>query len=139
VERELITRNAKYSDAAKHQSSVNSYDSICRDLALQTGCAIVFPEYTLAPEARWPTQQEQCYAVLKWVRENGEKEGLSKEKIAVVGDSAGGMLVQTTNYTSTTTGPNAYQVNSPSQPLSSPPPASQLSQYLIKSFSTPRF
>jgi len=68
------------------------YDSICRDLALQTGFAIVFPEYTLAPEARYPSQQEQCYAVLKWVSENGHKQGLSTDAFAIVGDSAGGML-----------------------------------------------
>jgi acetyl esterase/lipase len=68
---------------------VKGYDSICRDLALQTGYAVVFVEYTLAPEARYPTQQEQCYAVLRWVRENGAKKGLSQDKIAVVGDSAG--------------------------------------------------
>ncbi|KAF2740713.1 hypothetical protein EJ04DRAFT_507736 [Polyplosphaeria fusca] len=72
--------------------SVNSYDSICRDLVLQTGCAVVFPEYTLAPEARYPTQQEQCYAALKWVSQHGNSKGLSQELITVVGDSAGGQL-----------------------------------------------
>jgi acetyl esterase len=71
---------------------VNSYDSICRDLALKTGYAVVFPEYTLAPEAQFPTQQEQCYAVLKWVSENGHTKGLSMDNFAIVGDSAGGQL-----------------------------------------------
>ena len=71
-------------------NSVKAYDSICRDLALQTRQAVVFVEYTLAPEAKWPTQQEQCYAVLKWIRQNGAKKGLDGERIAVVGDSAGG-------------------------------------------------
>lgn len=76
--------------ANQNSCSVTSYDSICRDLALQTGYAIIFVEYTLAPEARWPTQQEQCYAVLKWIAQNGAKKGLSQDKIALVGDSAGG-------------------------------------------------
>jgi hypothetical protein len=69
---------------------VNTYDSICRDLALRTGFAVVFPEYTLAPEARYPTQQEQCYATLKWISENGDSQGLSRSKFSIVGDSAGG-------------------------------------------------
>ncbi|KAF2245700.1 alpha/beta-hydrolase [Trematosphaeria pertusa] len=69
-----------------------TYDSICTDLALQTGFAVVFPEYTLCPEARYPTQQEQCYAVVKWVSQHGRSKGLSQSAFAVVGDSAGGQL-----------------------------------------------
>ncbi|EDU42659.1 alpha/beta hydrolase fold-3 domain containing protein [Pyrenophora tritici-repentis Pt-1C-BFP] len=64
----------------------------CRDLALQTGCAVVFPEYTLAPEARYPTQQEECYAVVKWVHKHGESKLLSQSVFSIVGDSAGGQL-----------------------------------------------
>jgi len=45
--------------------SVSSYDSICSVIALQTGFAVIFPSYTLAPEAHFPTQHEQCYAVVK--------------------------------------------------------------------------
>jgi acetyl esterase len=70
---------------------VNTHDSICRDLALQTGHAVVFPDYTRAPEARYPTQQEQCYAVVKWIREHGNSKQLSQEAFSIVGDSAGGM------------------------------------------------
>lgn len=71
---------------------MDSYDSICRDLALQTGFAVVFPEYTLAPEARYPTQQEQCYATVKWVSQHGHTKGLSQNAFSIVGDSAGGQL-----------------------------------------------
>ncbi|KAF3037377.1 hypothetical protein E8E12_007379 [Didymella heteroderae] len=53
---------------------------------------VVFPEYTLAPEARYPTQQEQCYAVVKWVRTQGNTHGLSQDLLAVAGDSAGAQL-----------------------------------------------
>jgi acetyl esterase len=69
---------------------VHTHDSICRDLALKTGYAVVFPEYTRAPEARYPTQQEQCYAVVKWVREHGASKHLSRDAFSIVGDSAGG-------------------------------------------------
>jgi acetyl esterase/lipase len=71
---------------------VNSYDSICRELALQTGFAVVFPEYTLAPEARYPTQQNQCYAVVKHIHSHGHAMGLSQSAFAIVGDSAGAQL-----------------------------------------------
>jgi acetyl esterase len=58
---------------------------------MQTGFAVVFPEYTLAPKARFPTQHEQCYAVVKWVHEHGRTEGLRQEGFAIVGDAAGGL------------------------------------------------
>ena len=74
---------------------MDSFDSICRDLALQTGFAVVFPEYTLAPEARYPTQQEQCYAVVQWVKENGYSKELSQTALSVVGDTAGGPFRKT--------------------------------------------
>jgi acetyl esterase/lipase len=48
------------------------------------------PEHALAPEARYSTQQEQCYAAVKWVREQGNNQGLSQELLAIIGDSAGG-------------------------------------------------
>ena len=44
----------------------------------------------LAPEARYPTQQEQCYAAIKAVREHGHDHGLSQSAFAIIGDSAGG-------------------------------------------------
>ncbi|KAF2841611.1 alpha/beta-hydrolase [Patellaria atrata CBS 101060] len=72
--------------------SVNSFDTICRDLALRTGCAVVFPEYTLAPEARYTTKQEECYAVVKWVRSNGHRKSLSRDAFAVAADTAGAQL-----------------------------------------------
>lgn len=74
--------------------SVKSYDSICRELVLRSGCALVFPEYTRVPEARFPTLHEQCYAVAKWVYQHGATKHLStKQGIAILGDSAGGRLI----------------------------------------------
>ena len=70
---------------------MNTHDSTCRDLALQTGYAVVFPEYTLAPQARYPTQQEECYAVVKWVHKYGQSKLLSQNVFSIVGDSAGGL------------------------------------------------
>ena len=54
--------------------------------------AVVFIDYALAPEARYPVQIEQCYAVARWVTEQGESHGLDPSRIAVAGDSAGGNM-----------------------------------------------
>ncbi|RFU33945.1 hypothetical protein B7463_g2361, partial [Scytalidium lignicola] len=69
-----------------------SYDSISRELALRSGCAVVFPEYTLAPEKKFPVQNEQCFTALKYVAKHGKSLGLKTEKFAIAGDSAGGQL-----------------------------------------------
>jgi acetyl esterase/lipase len=53
---------------------------------------VVFVEYTLAPEARYPVQIEQSYAAAKWVFEHGERHGLDPSRVAVAGDSAGGNM-----------------------------------------------
>ncbi len=70
--------------------SVFTYDSICRELALRTGCAIVFPEYTLAPEKKFPVQNEECFAVVKYIALHGKRRSLRTDRFAIAGDSAGG-------------------------------------------------
>jgi acetyl esterase len=67
-----------------------THDSICRELVLGTGFAVVFPEYSLAPEKKFPVQNEQNFAVAQYIVKNGAKHGLKTDKIAVAGDSAGG-------------------------------------------------
>ncbi|KAF3033662.1 hypothetical protein E8E11_002967 [Didymella keratinophila] len=87
--------------------------SLCRDIALQTGFAVVFPEYTLAPEARYPTQQEQCYAVVKWVRSHSNTYELSQDLFATAADSAGCQLAIAISILASTRKPNipiSYQV-----------------------------
>jgi len=54
------------------------------------GIAIVFPQYTLAPEEKFPVQQEQCLDVLQWVVQHGTSKGLLTDNVVVMADSAGG-------------------------------------------------
>jgi acetyl esterase len=63
-----------------------------REIAAQSGAAIVFVEYARAPEAAFPLSVEQCYRTLEWAAENGAALGLDGARIAVAGDSAGGNL-----------------------------------------------
>ena len=41
----------------------HTHDRLVRDLSVGTGAAVVFPEYDCAPEAKYPTQNEQSYSV----------------------------------------------------------------------------
>lgn len=56
------------------------------------GAAGVFPVYDRAPEAKYPTQVEQNYAVGRWVLEHGAQHGLDTSRIAVTGESVGGCM-----------------------------------------------
>ena len=72
--------------------SAHTQDRLMRDLAVGTGAAVVFPEYAPAPEAQYPTQNEQSYAVTQWIFSEGAKHGLDPERVAIAGDSVGGNM-----------------------------------------------
>ncbi|MEU1709064.1 alpha/beta hydrolase [Streptomyces sp. NPDC005706] len=70
----------------------NTHDRLVRELAVGTDAAAVFPVYDRAPEARYPTQIEQNYAVARWVVEHGAELGLDASRMVVCGDSVGGNM-----------------------------------------------
>jgi acetyl esterase len=61
-----------------------------RDLVVGSGAAAVFVEYTPIPDAVYPTQIEESYAVAKWVAECGAEIGVDGTRMAVAGNSVGG-------------------------------------------------
>lgn len=69
-----------------------THDRLVRELAVGAGAAVVFPEYDRAPEARYPTQVEQNWAVGKWIVSEGAGHDLDPSRIAVCGDSVGGNM-----------------------------------------------
>ncbi|OAH13013.1 alpha/beta hydrolase [Streptomyces jeddahensis] len=72
--------------------NAHTHDRLVRELAVGTGAAVVFPEYDLSPEARYPVAVEQSYAVARWVVTDGGGHGLDASRIAVAGDSVGGNM-----------------------------------------------
>ncbi|MFD7834734.1 alpha/beta hydrolase [Streptomyces sp. NPDC059761] len=72
--------------------NAHTHDRLVRELAVGAGAAVVFPEYDLSPEARYPVAIEQNYAVARWVVEQGESKGLDGSRLAVAGDSVGGNM-----------------------------------------------
>ncbi|MFJ4974721.1 alpha/beta hydrolase [Streptomyces coeruleorubidus] len=72
--------------------NAHTHDRLVRELADGAGAAVVFPEYDLSPEARYPVAVEQNYAVARWIVEQGATKGLDAARIAVAGDSVGGNM-----------------------------------------------
>ncbi|MHC3467179.1 alpha/beta hydrolase [Streptomyces sp. 7R007] len=72
--------------------NAHTHDRLVRELAVGARAAVVFPEYDLSPEARYPVAIEQNYAVARWVVEQGAGKGLDATRIAVAGDSVGGNM-----------------------------------------------
>ncbi|MFI9254126.1 alpha/beta hydrolase [Streptomyces sp. NPDC053069] len=69
-----------------------THDRLVRELAVGVDAAVVFPVYDRAPEAKYPTQIEQNYAVGKWILQNGGEQNLDASRMAVCGDSVGGNM-----------------------------------------------
>jgi len=71
---------------------LETHDSLCRQLALRSGVAVVALDYRLAPEHRFPTAVDDCWAALNDLADAAPRLGLDGARLAVGGDSAGGTL-----------------------------------------------
>ncbi|MER6278192.1 MULTISPECIES: alpha/beta hydrolase [unclassified Streptomyces] len=72
--------------------SARTHDRLVRELAVGARAAVVFPEYDLSPEARYPVAIEQNYAVARWIEQEGAAKDLDGTRLAVAGDSVGGNM-----------------------------------------------
>ncbi|GJF33179.1 esterase [Kitasatospora sp. NE20-6] len=72
--------------------NAHTHDRLVRELAVGAGAAVVFPEYGLSPEHRYPVAVEQNWTVARWVVTDGAAKGLDATRIAAVGDSVGGNM-----------------------------------------------
>ena len=70
----------------------DTHDRLVRDLAHAAHAAIVFVDYSRAPEAQYPVAIEEAYAATAWVKAHGRSVGLDPSRLAVAGDSAGGNM-----------------------------------------------
>ena len=61
-------------------------------LALELGCAVISVDYRLAPETAAPGNAEDCYAALAWMHARPAELAIDPDRIAVLGESAGGLL-----------------------------------------------
>lgn len=61
-----------------------------QQLSAAHGCVIVSVDYRLAPETHFPGSLEDNYAALRWLHANAKELGVDRNRIALLGESAGG-------------------------------------------------
>ena len=59
----------------------------------QHGFAVASIDFRQTDVAGWPAQIDDCYAAVRWLRENGARLNLDTQRIGAAGSSSGGHLV----------------------------------------------
>ncbi|MDQ0900522.1 alpha/beta hydrolase [Paenibacillus sp. V4I7] len=72
--------------------NAHTHDRLVRELAVGAQAAVVFPNYSLSPEAKYPTALEEIYAVLQWIADHAKEYGFDAERLTIAGDSVGGNM-----------------------------------------------
>lgn len=74
--------------------SFHTHEKLVRELCARTNSIVVFPEYTRAPEARFPVALEQCFHVMCNIGELLSSMNIHVDvtSLLVAGDSAGGNM-----------------------------------------------
>jgi acetyl esterase len=70
----------------------DTHERLVRELANKGNVAIIFVNYTLSPEAKYPIALEQAYTATRWVTQNAQSINVDPSRMAVVGDSVGGNM-----------------------------------------------
>ena len=72
----------------------HTHEKLVRELATRTNSIILFPEYSLSPEVKYPVALEQCYWVLSTLPKIAHQLGLDMrlDTLTVAGDSVGGNM-----------------------------------------------
>jgi acetyl esterase len=81
-----------YHGGGWYQPFNNLSNSLARQYANHFKAIIVAVDYRTAPKYPFPTHINDSYNTFKWVLENGQKIGGNPERIAVIGESAGGNI-----------------------------------------------
>jgi acetyl esterase/lipase len=73
-------------------ADLDVYDATPSALAKKTGAAVVSVDYPMGPEKKFPAAHDEAIEAYKYVLKNAKGWGYNPDKVALVGESAGGNL-----------------------------------------------
>jgi acetyl esterase/lipase len=76
--------------------SGGNYLPLAAEISVAARCAVMLPDYRLAPEHRFPAGLEDCISAHDWLTENGPSGPARAKATFIAGDSAGGNLTLAT-------------------------------------------
>ncbi len=76
--------------------SGGNYLPLAADISVAAKCAVLLPDYRLAPEHPFPAGLDDCVAAHDWLRANGPSGLVAAKATFIAGDSAGGNLTLAT-------------------------------------------
>lgn len=71
---------------------LDSYDGLMLSLCMLSGAVFISVDYRLAPEHPFPAGLDDALAATRWIAAHAIELGIDGERLAVMGDSAGGNL-----------------------------------------------
>lgn len=74
--------------------SFHTHEKLVRELTARTRSLVVFPEYSRAPEAKYPTAIHQCFSILSslWEILDDCYPDINRNTLTIGGDSVGGNM-----------------------------------------------
>jgi acetyl esterase len=84
--------------------ALDDFDGVARKLAVESGCAVLMPDYRLAPEHRFPAGLEDAEDATRWAAAQA-----GGQPLVLAGDSAGGNLAAVVARTLKGAVPVAFQ------------------------------
>lgn len=71
---------------------LDTYDPLCRRLAVGLGVDLIWVSYRLAPEHPYPAPLEDTLAACRWIFAHAEELKIDPQRVVIAGDSAGANL-----------------------------------------------
>lgn len=72
--------------------SFKTHERLMSDLALGANAAVIYVNYSLSPEARFPRSIDEIYAATQYIAENSKEFNIDPSHLAIAGDSVGGNM-----------------------------------------------
>ncbi|KAI8330643.1 alpha/beta hydrolase fold-domain-containing protein [Chlamydoabsidia padenii] len=72
--------------------SFASKEKFIRNVVTKSHVALIYVDYSLSPEARYPVAVEETFSTVLWAYKHANLFAFDRSKISIIGDSAGGCL-----------------------------------------------